>query len=229
MKTHPSDNDEFEHLFGTVIKEKPMKSLDNLFLHLLPHSKKIVLPKNRTYRLNEERDGVGIILIADGIISVVNTESGFYTYSLYHPSIAGLIHGYSKYYQSSWKVKNTLIAETDSVLFFVGLDNFVKVMDENNLWHDVARVLAHRLITMLSKEENFLGADSYSMIRPLILEVWSYPIDYRVQINLPQFIQKRTGLSRSRVMKILQDLKGGNYISLSNGKLTSMSKLPDKY
>lgn len=43
------------------------------------------------------------------------------------------------------------------------------------------------------------------------------------------FIQRRTGISRSRTMKILSELKKGGYIHIDNGRLTALGKLPVAY
>jgi len=82
---------------------------------------------------------------------------------------------------------------------------------------------------MVNKEKSYIGMDSYSIIKSMIQEVWLYPDIYRLQISLPKFIQKRSGLSRSRIMKILFDLKLGGYINIANGKLLFVGKLPSSY
>ncbi|MGK4720453.1 helix-turn-helix domain-containing protein, partial [Salmonella enterica] len=43
------------------------------------------------------------------------------------------------------------------------------------------------------------------------------------------FIKRRTGISRSRTMKILSELKKGGYIQIDNGRLTALGKLPVAY
>lgn len=230
MKTHISDNDVFDHYFSFAIKSKPMKAIETLFVHLLPYGKKIALKKGKCYRLNEEEeDGIGLILITDGLVSTMASETGHYISTLYPPTLVGLSHGYSAFYNVPGGIRNTLYAETDATLYFVPLQIFVNTADSEELWHHVARILAHRMITMLNKEKTYIGVDSYGIIKSVIQEVWLYPKKYRSQISLPNFIQKRTGLSRSRIMKILFDLKAGGYINIANGKLLCVTKLPISY
>ncbi|WP_419761793.1 helix-turn-helix domain-containing protein [Algibacter miyuki] len=45
------------------------------------------------------------------------------------------------------------------------------------------------------------------MVRTLLTELADYPEEYRRQINALSFIQRRTNLSRSRVMSILAELR----------------------
>lgn len=229
MKTQVTDNDVFDHYFSFAVKSKPMKAIETIFSHLLPFGKKIFLKKGKYYRVNEENEGIGIILITDGLVSVINSDSGHFIYTLYPPTIVGLSHGYSAFYNIPGIIRNTLYAETDATLYFVSLQSFVDTVDKKELWHHIARILAHRIITLVNKEKSYIGADSYSIIRSMIQEVWLYPDNYRLQISLPKFIQKRSGLSRSRIMKILFDLKMGGYINIVNGKLLFVGKLPSSY
>ncbi len=51
----------------------------------------------------------------------------------------------------------------------------------------------------------------------------------RQTINTCDYIQEKTHISRSRVMKILSDLKIGNYIEIERGVLIKINKLPKTY
>ena len=228
-KTSTSDNDEFNHRYSYAVKTKPIKAIQAMISSLSPHGEIRTLTKNKTYRINEEADGEGVIIILDGIATVTNTESGHYLYTTYPPSILGFIHSYSLYYNLPNMTRHSILAETDVNYIFISLQKFVDVMDETNGWHDVARILAHRLMLASSKDVEFIDGNAYKMMRSLIQEVWLYPEEYRAQINLPNFIKKRTGLSRTRIMTILTDLKEGGYITVENGKLISVIKLPSAY
>jgi len=229
MKTQITDNDVFEHYFSFAVKSKPMKAIETIFSHLLPYGKEIILKKGKHYHLNEEDEGIGTVLITDGLVSTINTDSGHFISTLYPPTIIGLSHGYGAFYNVPGNIRSTLQAETDAILHFVPLQVFVNIADRKELWHHVARILAHRIITMVNKEKSYIGMDSYTIIKSIIQEVWLYPEPYRLQISLPKFIQKRSGLSRSRIMKILFDLKLGGYINIAHGKLLFVGKLPSSY
>jgi len=53
--------------------------------------------------------------------------------------------------------------------------------------------------------------------------------DLRLSVNACDYIQEKTHLSRSRVMKILSDLKTGDYIEIDRGILMKINRLPDNY
>lgn len=48
-------------------------------------------------------------------------------------------------------------------------------------------------------------------------------------INVSDYILEKTRLSRSRVIKILGDLRIGGYIEINQGILIKINKLPEKY
>ncbi|MCU6398542.1 helix-turn-helix domain-containing protein [Enterobacter quasiroggenkampii] len=53
--------------------------------------------------------------------------------------------------------------------------------------------------------------------------------ELRLSINASDYIQEKTHISRSRVMKILSDLKTVEYIEIKRGILTKIIKLPESY
>ncbi|EMC8872176.1 helix-turn-helix domain-containing protein, partial [Escherichia coli] len=63
----------------------------------------------------------------------------------------------------------------------------------------------------------------------LLIELWAYASEYRQSINVLNFIQRRTGISRSRTMKLLSELKKGGYITIDGGRLIDMKKLPTAF
>lgn len=105
----------------------------------------------------------------------------------------------------------------------------MRIVEECELWHDVARFLAYRLMVMCVRDRELVGVDSYLKVRALLIEIWAYPDEYRQSINVLNFVQRRTGISRSRTLKLLSELKKGGYINIENGRLISIWKLPAAY
>ncbi|WP_185955870.1 helix-turn-helix domain-containing protein [Limnobaculum zhutongyuii] len=70
---------------------------------------------------------------------------------------------------------------------------------------------------------------SYLVVRHLLLQLNLLPKEKRYSINIAEFIQERTNLSRSYIMKVLSDLKTGGYITLRKGRLIELNHLPAKY
>lgn len=93
----------------------------------------------------------------------------------------------------------------------------VEILNEKNLWQEMAHILAQRLMVLRMRSQEMVGVDSYPMVRTLLTELADYPEEYRRQINALSFIQRRTNLSRSRVMSILAELRKGGYITVHRG------------
>ena len=88
----------------------------------------------------------------------------------------------------------------------------------------MAHVLAQRLMVLSMRSQEMVGVDSYPMVRTLLTELADYPEAYRRQINALSFIQRRTNLSRSRVMAILAELRHGAYITVHRGVLEKITR-----
>ncbi len=217
------------HAYRFSQDTKPINAINTLFNYLKPVSSPFSLEADKTFNLSPKRDNSGIILLDEGICSICHEENSLHIYSFFARSIIGFIDGYSLYYDVPARPQHKLCAETDCTGYYVQVDDFVKVADDNRLWHDVARVLAHRLMVMSARENELVGVDSYRKVRSLLIELWAYPEEYRRNINVQNFIQRRTMMSRSRTLKILSELRKGEFISIDNGKLTSIQKLPEAY
>ncbi|QWZ48830.1 helix-turn-helix domain-containing protein [Enterobacter bugandensis] len=230
MKTIASDNDEFEHPFSFFIGTKPIKAIEDIYRNLLPFGEENIIARGRCLDLESPKYGGGVFLIQHGLLSCCSAESNIIKGTYLSPSIAGLVDAYSCFYDIPGRVRHYYYAETEVIGFFIPLKRFVDIIDSNAvLWHQIARILAHRLMTISSRDSTFLDGDSYMAIKSLLEEIYFYPEQYRRQIYIANYIMKRTGISRSRIMKILLDLKLGGYIDVSHGRLVSLSKLPSRY
>lgn len=215
------------HAFSFAHNTKPTFAVESLFNALMPVGKPFDLPQGKTYLLNPDRESAGIILLEHGICSVCHAGNDLFITSMFSPSILGLVDGYSIFYDVPARPRHYLYAETLCYGKFVPLNDFVRICDEQNLWHDVARILAHRLMVMSAREEELVGVDSYLKVRTMLIELNAYPEEYRQQIQVLSFVQRRTNISRSRVLAILSELRKGEYITIDNGKLVAIhQKLP---
>lgn len=214
-------------IFG--VETKPIDAINNLIDKLSPYGDKIRILPHQNFMLSQARDKAFIILLNEGCFSLYHKVTNLRITTLFSPSVVGLIDGYGLFYDVDNRPQHFIKAETLCVGWSLPLDVFVEKCDEETLWHDIAKILAHRLIIMSAREEELVGNDAYSKIKSSILELWQYPDYVRMNINLAHYIQDRTGLSRSRVMDILSHLKEGAYIEITAGKLVAVGKLPKAY
>ncbi|MEQ0299224.1 helix-turn-helix domain-containing protein, partial [Klebsiella sp. CN_Kp113] len=172
---------------------------------------------------------IGVAKTGVTIDSFCRCGSGLHVNSSFAPAIIGLVDSYGVTYNVPTRPEHFLIAETKCSGRAVSLPAFIKTVDECDLWHDVARILAYRLMVMSVRDRELVGVDSYLKVRSLLIELWAYASEYRQSINVLNFIQRRTGISRSRTMKLLSELKKGGYITIDGGRLIDMKKLPTAF
>lgn len=223
-----SDNENILHSYLFSQRAKPHAALDSLFSALWSFGKPFSLQPGDEFHLNSDGENK-IVLLSSGIFSFCRCGSGLHVLSVFAPSIVGLVDSYGVTYDVPTRPEHYLIAETACSGRAVSLPDFIKVADDCDLWHDVARILAYRLMVMNVRDRELVGVNSYIKVRSLLIELWAYASEYRQSINVLNFIQRRTGISRSRTMKLLSELKKGGYISIDGGRLLDMKKLPTAY
>lgn len=203
---------------------KPLLTIKRILDALQPFSTPLeLLPDNR-FEFCDTENNANILLLLEGTGVICHSENNMAITTVFSPSVLGLIDGYSTFHDVEARPRHFFSAETYCSCQLVPLDSFIKVMDEHNLWREIARILAHRLMVMAIREKEFIGVESFIMIRTLILELGSYPEAYREQINVLNFIQRRTNLSRSGILYVLSELRKGDYISVHRGILKAINK-----
>ena len=140
------------------------------------------------------------------------------------PAILGLIDNYGVFNGLPDKRHCSLFAETDLSGRWIAHQAAVNILNEKNLWQEMAHILTQRLMVLSMRERELLGVDSYQMVRILLMELAVYSETYRRQINVLRFIQRRTNLSRSRIMSILSELRKGGYIIIHRGVLMTIAQ-----
>lgn len=229
MKSDFSENENVLHSFIFAQRAKPYTVIDALFSALLPFGQPFLLEAGEELPLSSAEHGNRIVLLESGVVSYCRSDDHMQISSGFAPSILGLTDSYGITYDVPARPEHFLIAETPCRGRAVLLDDFVRIVEECDLWHDVARILAYRLMVMCVRDRELVGVDSYLKVRALLIELWAYPEEYRESINVLNFVQRRTGISRSRTLKLLSELKKGGYINIVNGRLKSIWKLPAAY
>lgn len=121
------------------------------------------------------------------------------------------------------------LVRSNTVVRSIPKDAFSQLMTEKGLWPELTKVLAW-YICMLSKRDDVLVARSaYSVVREFLLEINELIVHHQRDINVHDYIQEYTSLARSTIIKILSDLKKGQYIVVEKGRLLNITNLPEKY
>ncbi|MGY9341889.1 helix-turn-helix domain-containing protein [Citrobacter braakii] len=178
-------------------------------------------PNTRLYLYN---NGVAYCyLVRSGVCNVYHQTSEILLGTLYVPGIMGLsgtLYAEAGMFIQTHSTSEIAVTRTDKVNQFV---------TEHNLW----RLLACHSLRVTSRlytiNTRLMATCAYEIVRVQLQELMSEPAEYRHDVSAAQYIQQKTSLSRSSIMKILAQLKKGGYISIENGILMTIEHLPLKY
>ncbi|WMU74342.1 helix-turn-helix domain-containing protein [Enterobacter bugandensis] len=121
------------------------------------------------------------------------------------------------------------LVRANTVVRSIKKEDFAQLMTEKNLWPELTKVLSW-YICLLSKRDDVLVARSaYSVVREFLYEINELIVHQQRDINIYDYIQEYTNLARSTIIKILSDLKKGQYIVVEKGRLLNLTTLPEKY
>ncbi|MGX5021789.1 helix-turn-helix domain-containing protein [Enterobacter sp. UPMP2060] len=128
-----------------------------------------------------------------------------------------------------FKLDFIIEASTDIKYLQVPLDEFLTFTEANLLWKSVSFVLMYVSSRLYENLRNYTGLSTYKIICNQLYALNNESFDVRATTPAVVYIQRRTFLSRSGIMKILSDLNAGGYISINKGLLIKINMLPEKY
>ncbi len=108
-------------------------------------------------------------------------------------------------------------------------ETVLEKIDHAKLWRETAMLFMFGVKRFAEAHKNSAGLSTYELIRLNLQGLMEEEEELRLAINVSDYIQEKTHLSRSRVMKILSDLREGNYIEINRGILMKVNKLPENY
>lgn len=118
-----------------------------------------------------------------------------------------------------------LKAETPCEGFSIKLSMLYE-LNNPELWQNVAELLSWFIKLASIRDHQLVGVSSYSIIRSQLITLMSYPEEFRLNITALLFIKQRTNLSRSNILRIINELQSGGYINIHRGHLIGFRYLP---
>ncbi|WP_083967892.1 helix-turn-helix domain-containing protein [Buttiauxella brennerae] len=196
-------------------------ALEKLFSALMPLAEKKRLKRNDVF-LDFKQDDEQLLLIETGNVGYYRKSDRLLIHETQAPAILGLAHAFQK-------VDVIAQAHTSMVVGYISRETALKIIDQKGLWREVAVVLGRIIKGYMVRDTNMVAQDAYHIVKHHLGLLMALTIEDRYAITAAKFITSRTMLSRSRVMEILKQLGAGNYITIKNGILVSIEKLPDKF
>lgn len=202
---------------------KPVPHIETLIDWLSPHANLFRTSTKQiiNYETYHSRQ---CFLLLEGTVALFRSRDCFMLNSESAPYVFGLSN------QSA--DANYLHMQTleESIIASIPLCEANRIIAEHNLWQSLAKVLIYTAGRIYEHCTRIYAPSSYDIIRSQLYELMEESTEIRLSITAANYIQTRTFLSRSSIMKILADLRKGGYITTRRGVLMDIPhRIPLKY
>jgi hypothetical protein len=111
----------------------------------------------------------------------------------------------------------------------IPLERLSLVIEKENLWESLCHLIIFTASRIYEHCAMIAQLSSYEIIRFQLLELMQEPERLRLNVTAANYIQNRTYLSRSGIMRILSHLRDAQCITLQRGVLLEVHSLPPKF
>jgi len=161
------------------------------------------------------------LLLYEGVIALYRAD-GILNGFVHAPSILNV--NQSKGISSSEVYVRFL---SDSTYTKLRHDNFMSLIDENNLWKELSFVCMYTSWLLSEASSSIIGHDTYRVIANSLYDIISMDKELARNVNACGYIMEKTGLSRSIVMRYLGRLGKCGGIIIKRGVLVSVVNIPE--
>ncbi|MFZ3388076.1 MULTISPECIES: winged helix-turn-helix transcriptional regulator [Buttiauxella] len=214
---NPFYNDE-----KNILNPKPLIEIEALISSLNPFSNKLETKPRQiiNYMDSDERK---CFLLHKGNVSLYRSVDGMVLNTESAPFIFGM--------STQLMDQEYLYIRThdESVVSWMPLDLANKIIAKEGLWKELSTQLIYSITRVYDHCTKISSLSSYDIIRYQLYELISETEEIRSSVSIANYIQSRTFLSRSSIMKILAQLKAGGYIITDRGCLQAINNIPLKY
>ncbi|MCS2153354.1 helix-turn-helix domain-containing protein [Scandinavium goeteborgense] len=214
-----------KHFFSentNLRNKKPTAEIEKLLYHLTPFSNKFETQDRQVinYMDDEKRK---CFLLHKGSVSLYRSVDGMVLNTESAPFIFGM--------STQLMDPEYLFIRTHDVseVSWVSLEVANQVIADNNLWRSLSQMLIYTVTRVYDHCTKISSLSSYDIIRYQLYELMSETDAIRQSVTIANYVQSRTFLSRSSIMKILAQLKTGGYITTDKGLLLAIHNIPLKY
>ncbi|EAS2834215.1 hypothetical protein AV553_25455 [Salmonella enterica] len=210
------------HIVEEMTDDKPLQDILELIKVVTPHTDFRTVSAQTDISLTQGDINYCAIII-EGVVSVIRDADRLTLGMVYSPFIIG--SSFLNGHRNIFSIKT----ESCSRLGLINLMNFSEIITTYKLWRQVASVQSYIIQRFLMLSAISVAKTAYEVIKSHLYMLSIEPEIVRHETFVASYILKRTKLSRSTVMKILFQLKKGNYIEIQNGHLVKINDLPYAY
>lgn len=189
---------------------KHIDALDGIYYH----------PRGR---INTEKDRLQLVL--NGHVRIEIRESGQTLGVFFHRIILGAVE------QDYMLDEIYYVSSKDCHVLSINAQKFYTLLSQHYKMNNMITVISYFVAKLLEYYHSMLAHNAYTIVKKLIERYVIYQqLQPTGKESLVAFILSRSVLSRSIIMKILADLRRGEYIkNTADGGLELLKKLPRDY
>ena len=204
---------------------KPIEEINKLFRVFQTESSPVEAGSvDRVFSFQKEGGEMQVILVTEGSITVYRKTDKLRFAKAAAPSIFGMQGSPFRYDLYEFKYDKTAKLES------LPLSRAIALITEHHLLQEMLTYQIYFNDHQAYRDNSLIGKSAYEMICSLLLELQEFPKEERNTQSVYNYIYEHTHLARSGVMKILADLRKGEYIILERGKLIDIIKpFPKEY
>ncbi|MBK5143120.1 helix-turn-helix domain-containing protein [Budviciaceae bacterium BWR-B9] len=199
--------------------KKPIDAIQILIDKLSPYAHQEISPSHKKFYCTDQ-----CYLVQDGYVQLHRIQDEMIMYSSSAPTILGLssnlIPGAEDFFFTT---------KTTTTIAILTTSKATQIIESENLWEYLSIFQAYIIRRMHEYHGRTTALSAYEITRNQLINLMHEPDEVRNNITAVQYIQDHTRLSRSGVMKMLSQLKKGNYIELNKGLLIKINKMPLGY
>ncbi|MBS3045963.1 helix-turn-helix domain-containing protein [Enterobacter mori] len=203
-----------EHISVTDLK--PVKHIERIINGLLPSSKKHFFECNKKIGFTYNNTSVCYLLL-EGTVTIRRKGDSLVLSNAYAPSVLGLANILAPIVSDYY-----LRVESRATLAVVNACVAEKIIDNADLWKSASTLMSYVIYRQASHSSRMIVKTNYEIVYANVLKLMREPHDFRKNTTVAKYIQDRTLLSRSGIMKALAELKEKKLISMENGFLVSV-------
>ncbi len=190
--------------------KRPYDAIDTLIKALTPLGEQIhIVARKRIAWGTREKSYV--YLVIQGEVSVLRISDGLLLGTTSEPHVLGFTEMFCP-------IRSNLIrAETNSILIRVDAALVVPEIERLHLWRAVAELATYHTTYMVYRDMQLVNQRTPPVIYQYLQEMDQLPEERKYQINILNYIQERSGLSRSSILNVVSTLKKHKYIDYERG------------
>ncbi|MGL5389655.1 MAG: helix-turn-helix domain-containing protein [Serratia sp. (in: enterobacteria)] len=209
--------------FSKVIEqETPITSIDEILTSIKSLTQVRQGRAGQRFYLDQSGQKMCFLLYS-GTCIAKRTHDSLVLSTIRSPSIFGL--------QDIFRAKSDmhLLAMSDIEYGMVSLDEFFSYADDKSMWKNICYMLMLSATRFSDYQKETVGVSNYELICNLLLSLSLESFEIRATTTALEYIQERSLLSRSGIMKTLATLKEGGYITINKGLLITLNSLPKRF